>query len=450
MENRMISWFVSADAFLQLVPSTILLILVFRKYFKHSMRFIWRLAIGFVVVSSILPAVTMYLYPAIYHEFTIYTTIYLLLVVSLCVYMIHFSPFQILLVLFFLENYIDCLFLLKNCLYPYAQTMLPMFGYEIISLILRVIVTLLTMPFMIWFTLSLLRPIIEQDKAQPFHKYLWMIPACFYALLHLVIVPDRIRASGQALVIAKLPLAIIWTFCTFLIYMLILRMLQDTVEQAELGKKLEVSRLNASVQKKQYEGLLDKIQETKANRHDIRHHMLALKSYCNVKEYEQVDAYINQYLETSNLDQSLLFCENVMLNGMMQYYYELLEEHHIKSEISLQIPKHIIFKDEDICVVFGNAIENAFEACMRQINTPRFIHIKACMYGKDSFTMQVKNSFEGEIKVAKNGNLISSKRNEEGIGVNSMKRICEKYNGICKYEYEHHIFICSIQLNHPQ
>lgn len=449
MESRMDSWFICADAFLQLVPSTILLVLVFRKYFKHPMHVIWKLAIGFVIGSSILPAIVMHYYPALYQEFTIYTTIYLILVVLLCIYMIHFSPYQILLVLFFLENSIDCLFLLKECLYPYAAMLLPGYDYEVLSILLRMLLTMLSMPFMVWFTLSLLRPVIEQDKAQPFHKYLWMIPACFYALLHLVILPDRIRVSEDALVIAKIPLVFIWVFCTFLVYTLILRMLQDTVEQAELERKLEVSRLNASVQKKQYENLLDKIQETKANRHDMRHHMLAMKSYCNVKEYDQVEAYINQYMESTSLDQSLIFCENVMLNGMMQFYYERLQEHHIKTKINLQIPKSIIFKDEDICVVFGNAIENAYEACMRQTKTPRWIHVKACMFGKDSFTMQVKNSYEGEIKSTNNGNLISSKRNEEGMGVNSMKRICEKYNGTCQYHYENHIFILSIQLNHP-
>lgn len=449
MENRMASWFIVADAFLQLVPSTILLVLVFRKYFKHPMSVIWKIAVGFVMVSSVLPAISMSFSPAIHQDFTIYTTIYLFLVVLLCIYMIHFSPYQILLVLFFLENSVDCLFLLKECIFPYAEMVFPTCEYEILSIGLRIILTTLTLPFMIWFTLSLLRPIIEQDKAQPFHKYLWMIPACFYALLHLVIVPDRIRVSAQTFVTAKLPLVIIWTFCTFLIYTLILRMLQDTMEQAELEKKLEVSRLNASVQKKQYESLLDKIQETRTNRHDIRHHMLALKSYCNVKEYEQVEAYINQYMDTSNLDQSLIFCENVMINGMMQYYYELLAEHQIDSEINLQIPKNTIFKDEDICVIFGNAIENAYEACMRQMKTPKWMQIKACMFGKDSFTMQVKNSFEGEVKIAKNGNLISSKRNEEGIGVDSMKRICEKYNGTCQYHYENRVFTLSIQLNHP-
>ena len=61
----------------------------------------------------------------------------------------------------------------------------------------------------------------------------------------------------------------------------------------------------------------------------------------------------------------------------------------------------------DLCVMIGNALENAFEACAA-VETNRFVTITAEHNGH-LLTIMVQNSFDGEIKVVKD-TILSRKR----------------------------------------
>ena len=59
--------------------------------------------------------------------------------------------------------------------------------------------------------------------------------------------------------------------------------------------------------------------------------------------------------------------------------------------------------------------------------------------------IQVKNTFEGEIQ-EKGGIFQSSKRSSDGIGIQSVRRICEKNGGASNFSCENGVFIAQIML----
>ena len=94
-------------------------------------------------------------------------------------------------------------------------------------------------------------------------------------------------------------------------------------------------------------------------------------------------------------------------------------------DISLEIPDETSLTDTQLCIIFGNLLENAIEACCRTENENRFIklssNIKAGM-----LYIAMDNSCDGNIRI-ENGGFISSKRNEIGTGINSITAIVKKY-----------------------
>ena len=85
----------------------------------------------------------------------------------------------------------------------------------------------------------------------------------------------------------------------------------------------------------------------------------------------------------------------------------------------------------DLYVLFGNALENAFEA-VRRLDDPEKRNISLLVRRVANMaSIHMENYFSGEIAYDTYGNIMSSKmsREEHGYGVRSMRQIVEKYGG---------------------
>ena len=96
-----------------------------------------------------------------------------------------------------------------------------------------------------------------------------------------------------------------------------------------------------------------------------------------------------------------------------------------------------------LCVLFGNILDNALEACGRmQRDECRFINIQAKTV-KKCFLIEVKNSMD---RTEKYTDGFTNKRNsqEHGIGLLNVRDVVHRYNGVIKIEANNGIFIISI------
>ena len=443
----MFSIYIFLDALIRMIPCIFLILLIFHNCFRYANKYVYLVAISLTLFSSITPALLYYHYQSFQAWLPCFNIIYLGIILFFCIYFIRLSYCQVLLIIFIILNYSDGMSYIKECVLSSLLYYHPEIPYITGALAMRFICMLLSFPIILLFCIKLLRPILEKGRNQSFHRCLWSIPACFYVIYRIFVYPQEVSQPATILQDSNIILSILWMFMTFLANALILYMLNETLETAELQKQLELSKLSSRSAYKQYEQLLIQIQETKEARHNLRHNLLALKTYCKDKDYEKIEVFINEYLNTLNTEQSLIFCENVLINCILIHYYEIAQEHNISIDISVKIPNILNIHDEDICVIFGNAIENAIEACDRQVSGERYIRIKAAVFGSNSFILQVSNSYNGHIRCNEQQVLMSSKRNEEGIGVVSIHNICSRYQGVCNISHNDKEFSISVFLN---
>ena len=105
-----------------------------------------------------------------------------------------------------------------------------------------------------------------------------------------------------------------------------------------------------------------------------------------------------------------------------------------------------VVTDIDICIILGNLLENAYEACVRQTDGTRYITVKIHQTGRVLIIL-VENSYSGLMR-KKGGVFLSAKaKNRKGIGLESVVDVTKKYNGIPKIEYDGKIFRVSLLLN---
>ena len=99
----------------------------------------------------------------------------------------------------------------------------------------------------------------------------------------------------------------------------------------------------------------------------------------------------------TKMDQLPLFCENTIANSIIGYYFLRANECGIRFESQCNIREEIIMSDNDLCIVLGNALENAVYACkqMKGTDIPEiFLHGGRAFFLQDQiFTKGIDGFF---------------------------------------------------------
>ena len=215
-------------------------------------------------------------------------------------------------------------------------------------------------------------------------------------------------------------------------------------KQKELNFEKNLMEIQAREQKNHSDLITRQEQMLSQQRHDLRHHLNVVKALAKNESTE-----LQEYLQTLMQGiptASRRFCENQAVNAIVSHYSELCRQKGIELTLNLTIPdQNANISDSSLCVIFGNLLENAVEACDRMTEGHRFISLKSkTQYEMLAITMD--NSFDGVIK--KDGDRFrSSKRDDFGIGLSSVCSAARKAHGNATYRTEGGVFYSSVYLN---
>ena len=191
-----------------------------------------------------------------------------------------------------------------------------------------------------------------------------------------------------------------------------------------------------------YKMLTEQYKQSERLRHDMKNHIIALSALSRNKEWEKIDDYLGN-MESIVLNDGGDMTGNKAVDALLYQKRRWAEKEIIEWECDVQIPKGCCINEFDLCVLFGNILDNALEACGRmQGNENRFINIQAKTV-KKCLLLEVKNSMDSTEKYAEG---FTNKENsqEHGIGLINVGDVANKYNGVVHTETENGIFIISI------
>ena len=228
-----------------------------------------------------------------------------------------------------------------------------------------------------------------------------------------------------------------------LVYVLYVNMQKDH------AKQLEYSILQQAFksQEKSVEETKILYQSVRSIRHDLKQHFqVALTMLHSGKINEAVD-YMEKYNDTV-LDgiSNKVFCDNDVVNYIINSKSKICSDRHIKIYIYIanEIPE---FSDLDLCVLLGNALDNAIEGVSGEGSNEIYLELR----NVDNFFMiSVKNTIINSV-LEDNPNLISTKNEKEvhGLGILSMKEVVQKYNGSIEFYESDNKFCCDMLLDIP-
>ena len=175
-------------------------------------------------------------------------------------------------------------------------------------------------------------------------------------------------------------------------------------------------------------------------RHDMKNHVLGLRGLLERREWEKMEQYLRKMEEEGALAEPEETTGNHVAAVLLGQKRQRAKQASISWECQVQFGKHMEADDFDLCVILGNILDNAIEACEKS-QGERWIRIQSGIV-KDFLLLEVKNSTE-EKELPKRSKAAFQ---EHGIGLNNVRETVEKYNGAVNIELKDQVFAISVLL----
>lgn len=288
-------------------------------------------------------------------------------------------------------------------------------------------------------THSVRRMVEDENFAQTWYVF-WVLPLAFI-LLNLFMIPryQSTLQTGRVLqgYIVLSSALLVFMFCFNAVFLLMATSLNRNA-------KLQQENQFLSMQQQRYENLRTAIEEARQARHDMRHQFNQISALAEAGDLENLKSYLAKTVSRiPNLD--MCFCENRAADSVVGYYCAMAKRDEIPFRARLDLPETLPVDEMDMCLVLSNLLENALEASLRTAPGRRQIELTACVHADRILLIEVENAFDGEIN-EKNGVFRSSKRRENGIGIQSVTHIAEKTGGTSTFTHQNGTFTAKVML----
>lgn len=176
-------------------------------------------------------------------------------------------------------------------------------------------------------------------------------------------------------------------------------------------------------------------------RHDYRHHIQTMKVHAANGEYEEIVRYLDMLDEDLTNVETVIKTGNRMTDAILNSKLSLAAEQGIRVKAETQIPVSLTVSELDLCIIIGNLLDNAIEACMELPQEERLIRIYMEMKGNYLY-LALTNTAGGKKKKS----FQTTKGEGHGFGLARADAIVKKCGGYITRASEDEAFSTEILL----
>lgn len=126
-----------------------------------------------------------------------------------------------------------------------------------------------------------------------------------------------------------------------------------------------------------------------------------------------------------------IYTSNEIFNTILSNKLYIAKQHGIKTSIAIMVPRRLNLDCSDAGILIGNLLDNAIEACEKVSKENQWISV-TLNYRNHMLILKICNG-KKHIPVTLNKSSKADSCNH-GIGIQSVKRVVEKYNGVIEFE----------------
>lgn len=178
-------------------------------------------------------------------------------------------------------------------------------------------------------------------------------------------------------------------------------------------------------------------------RHDIKNHCVALKGYFIKNDTEGGLNYLEFMNKTITPYTEAIDTGNITLDAILNSKKALAESKDINFDINIRVPENINVSPEDVCIIFGNALDNAIEANEKLPAQDRYI--KLSLVYDNALFCKIENACIASRKFG----FITTKRDKSnhGFGIENIKTALNKYKSVFNINQNKNKFTLTFQIS---
>lgn len=255
-----------------------------------------------------------------------------------------------------------------------------------------------------------------------------VIPILGIVMLHALIVADignRGLMIGESFGILGINILVFYLYHTYMdIY-------QRLHEKEVLEQQVKI-----------YRNQLEIIEQTQAKvrslRHDMSHHIQALRRFAVRNEGQEVLRHLDKMESAITIEKEYVYSGNKEMDGLLNYMLEKANNALKQVEIEIKNLRSLDEYSFELAIILGNLLDNAIEAARQTEEQALRFQMEE---DKGMLFIHVVNKYCGELRI-KEGRLLSTKLDgkNHGMGLKNVRDIVEKNHGVLDIRYDNGIF----------
>lgn len=183
-------------------------------------------------------------------------------------------------------------------------------------------------------------------------------------------------------------------------------------------------------------------------RHDYKHHIQTMKAHLVMQQYEELEHYLNELDADLTTVDTVIKTGNIRIDAILNSKLGVAKTKDIRINAKAIVPKELPVSEVDLCIIIGNLLDNAIEACGTGTGEEKpFIRVYIDIL-KEQLYIYVSNSMDHTVR--KQGNqYLTTKGVDHGFGLMRVDKVVERYHGYLNRQHEEGVFVTEIMLALP-
>lgn len=235
------------------------------------------------------------------------------------------------------------------------------------------------------------------------------------------------------------------TSLSLLEFLLFSKIFKNAKKEVEKDKLL----YQYQIENKHYSQINELLDEMRIIRHNLKNSLIIMDTYNKSNQKDKLQKYIDDLMANTNVFVVPQIDNENIITSFLSYKTEQAHASGIKVSVDNRLTQPINIDKTDICQVIGNIMDNAIEA--NEKNSIRYINIS--IYDRDSYLIITSENPTNEPLLKKDNLILTSKKDKKnhGLGLRSIQKIAEKYEGSVQAEVLDGIFnIKAVFLNEQE
>jgi len=191
----------------------------------------------------------------------------------------------------------------------------------------------------------------------------------------------------------------------------------------DMSLRSEAAEAKLEHQTKYYALFEEHQRDTVAMHHDMRKHILVIKSLICDGQREFAEEYVSELEKRMNQGATLIRTPHPVISALLTELKIKAQKLNVDLEVRVNLISDIRINSTDLCVLIGNLVDNAIEACeLLPLNSGAFVKVEIAQ--RDSkLLIYVENAYSPNSKNP-------DRSGRHGVGLKNVQKVVGKCGGL--------------------